>query len=64
MAKNRVKRGYFSKLSTVEITVSTGPVPALGSLHIEKMNQSKGESLLYRDPMIFCPYYKNADRTS
>jgi hypothetical protein len=27
--KNRVKRGYFSKFSTGEIPVSTGPVPAL-----------------------------------
>jgi hypothetical protein len=29
MAKKRVKRGYFSKVSTGKIPGSTGPVPAL-----------------------------------
>jgi hypothetical protein len=30
--RNRVKNRYFSKVSTGEIPVSTGPVPALISL--------------------------------
>ena len=29
MAKNRVKKGYFSKVSTGEIPVSTGPIDFL-----------------------------------